>query len=492
MLQLRKQVAGVISEYNLFTTNDRLLIGVSGGPDSVALLSLIYNTNRINPPYSAIFIAHLNHSIRGRESDEDEQFVNSLAGKYEVPLIAEKRDIREIARERKMSLEEAARDERYKFFESTAERVGANVIAVGHNADDNAETILHRIIRGTGITGVSGIRPKRKLTPISAMILVRPLLFTWRKDIIAYLEEENLSYRVDSTNIEKDKLRNRIRTELIPHLEENYNAKIKKSLVALGETAVQNCDYLEVKAKILFEDILINKEAKTEAAACVDKIVLDRHKLKESPQILQQMIIKDAIVRLNIPLKKLSYKNYKNILNIINSTETAVNNTVKKFLNVGIEQNELHLSKSKYCAEENPVLSETEIEVPGETELVDMNCRVKTEIREITYGFLEEFKRNKTNNEEVVDFDKISMPLMVRTRKQGDRFCPLGSQGVKKIKDFFIDNKVPVMERDTVPIVTMNGQPMWIVGFRIDDRIRVSEETTSVLMMKFESVTTDK
>ncbi len=447
MLQLRKQVAGVIREYNLFNTNDRVLLGVSGGPDSVALLNLIYNTNRINPPYSEIFIAHLNHSIRGRESDDDEQFVNTLAEKYEMTLIAEKRDIREIARKRKMSLEEAARDERYKFFESAAEKVGANVIAVGHNADDNAETILHRIIRGTGITGVSGIRPKRKLTSISTINLIRPLLFTWRKEIIAYLKEMNLSYRADSTNIEKDKLRNRIRIELIPHLEENYNAKVKKSLVTLGETAVQNCDYLEAKAKALFDDVLMNRETTTEASTSVDKseerIVLDINKLRESPRILQQMIIKEAIIRLDIPLKKLRYKNYKDILITLNSGKTAVNNIVKKYLNVRREGNELHLSKSRYCAEESPVLSETEIKVPGETELVDMNCRVKTEIREIKYGFLEEFKRNKTNDEESVDFDKISMPLMVRTRRQGDRFWPLGSQGAKKIKDFFIDNKVP-------------------------------------------------
>ena len=481
MLQLRKQVAGVIREHNLFRANDRILIGVSGGPDSVALLSLIYNTSRINPPYAEIFIAHLNHSIRGRESDEDEQFVTTLAEKYGVPLITEKKDIVEIASERKISLEEAARDERYRFFESAAEKAGANVIAVGHNADDNAETVLHRIIRGTGITGVSGIRPKRKLTPISTIILVRPLLFTWRKDITAYLEEEDLSYRIDSTNIETDKLRNKIRMELIPHLEENYNAKIKKSLVSLGETALQNSDYLEAEAKALFEDVLINIEASLET------IALDINRLRESPQILQQMIIKEAIVRLDIPLKKLSNRNYKDILNTINSKKRSVNSVVKEYLNIRREGNELLLSKNKYCVEEIHVLIETEIEVPGVTELVDMNCRVRMEIREIENGFLEEFKQNKTNYEEAVDFDKVSMPLTVRTRKPGDRFQPLGSRGVKKIKDFFIDNKVSVMERDTVPIVTMNGVPIWIVGFRIDDRIRVSEETTNLLVMKFET-----
>jgi tRNA(Ile)-lysidine synthase len=480
MLQLRKQVAGVIREHNLFRANDRILIGVSGGPDSVALLSLIYNTSRTNPPYSEIFIAHLNHSIRGRESDEDEQFVTTLAEKYGVPLITEKRDIVEIARERKISLEEAARDERYKFFENAAEKAGANVIAVGHNADDNAETVLHRIIRGTGITGVSGIRPKRKLTPVSTVTLVRPLLFTWRKDIIAYLKEEDLSYRIDSTNIEKDKLRNRIRLELIPHLEENYNAKIKKSLATLGETALQNSDYLEEKTKALFEDVLVNRETP------IETITLDINKLKGSPQILQQMIIKEAIVRLDIPLKKLSNRNYKDILNTLNSKKPLANNIVKEYLNVRREGNELHLSKNKYCAEESPVFGETEIDAPGVTELVGMNCRVKTEIREIKNGFLEEFKQNKTNYEEAIDYDKVSMPLTVRTRKAGDRFQPLGSRGTKKIKDFFIDNKVPVIERDTVPIVTMNGEPIWIVGFRIDDRIRISEETTNLLVVKFE------
>jgi tRNA(Ile)-lysidine synthase len=480
MLQLRRQVAGVIRAYDLFNANDRILIGVSGGPDSVALLSLIHNTNRTNPSCSKIFIAHLNHSIRGRESDEDEQYVIALTEKYDVPLFTEKRDIIEIARERKISLEEAARDERYKFFKSAAEKVGANVIAVGHNADDNAETILHRIIRGTGITGVSGIRPKRKLTPGSSINLIRPLLFTWRKDIIAHLEEENLSYRVDSTNIETDKLRNIIRMELIPHLEENYNAKIKKSLVALGETALQNCDYMETKAKMLFEDVWMNREAPLET------IVLDVNKLKVSPQILQQMVIKEAIIRLDIPLKKLSNRNYKDILNTLNSKKTEVINIVKEYLNVRRDGNELHLSKNRYCAEEIPVFGETVIKVPGVTKLVDMNYGVKTEILEIKNGFLEEFKENKTNYEEAVDLDKVCMPLTVRTRKPGDRFQPLGSRGAKKIKAFFIDNKVPVMERDTVPIVTMNGEPIWIVGFRIDDRIRVSDETTNLLIMKFE------
>ncbi len=484
MLQLQKQVTAVIKEYTLFRATDTVLLGVSGGPDSVALLSLIFDANRVNPACSDIFIAHLNHLIRNKESEEDERFVNNLAKKFKLSIISERRDIKEIAREHKMSLEEAAREERYKFFESAAKRVGANVIAVGHNADDNAETILHRIIRGTGIVGLGGMRPKRKLTPFSSINLVRPLLFTWRKDIIAYLKEKNLSYRVDSTNFETDQFRNRIRAELIPHLEKNYNSKIKESLVKLGETATQNCDFLEAQAKDLFEEILLNIEGKTDGI--LSEIVLDIHKLKEVPQILQQIIIKEAVVRLNIPLKKLSYKNYKNILRILNYQKTSVNNVVKGYLNIKIEDDKLHLSKTKYYVEEGPILKETVIKIPGETKLVETKYIVKMDIREIENGFLEEFKRSRTKYDEAVDFDKISVPLMIRTRRPGDKFWPLGSPGIQKVKDFFINNKIPLLERDTVPIVTMCGQPIWIVGFRIDDRIRITKETRRLLIMKLE------
>ena len=131
-------------------------------------------------------------------------------------------------------------------------------------------------------------------------------------------------------------------------------------------------------------------------------------------------------------------------------------------------------------------MKETVIKIPGETKLVETKYIVKMEIREIENGFLEEFKRSKTKYDEAVDFDKISIPLMIRTRRPGDKFWPLGSPGIQKVKDFFINSKIPMLERDTVPIVTMNGQPIWIVGFRIDDRIRVTKGTRKLLIMKFE------
>ena len=229
---------------------------------------------------------------------------------------------------------------------------------------------------------------------------------------------------------------------------------------------------------------MLNIEGETDEI--LSEIVLDIHKLKEVPQILQQLIIKEAIVRLKIPLKKLGYKNYKDILSILNYRNAPVSNVVKDYLNVKIEGGKLHLSKMKYYVEEGPVLNETVIKIPGETKLVETKYIVKMDIREIENGFLEWFKRSRTKYDEAVDFDKISVPLMIRTRRSGDKFWPLGSPGIQKVKDFFINNKIPMLERDTVPIVTMYDQPIWIVGFRIDDRIRITKETRRLLIMKLE------
>jgi len=482
-MQLQKQVAEAIKKYALFSTNDRILLGISGGPDSVSLLSLISNINRAGNIYSELSIAHLNHLLRGAESEQDEQFVKNIAKRFNLSIVVERKDIKKIAQKRKLSLEETARGERYKFLETAAKKVGANIIVVGHTADDNAETILHRIIRGTGILGLNGMRPKRRLNSLSMMTLVRPLLFSWREDIIAYLKETNLSYRCDSTNLEKDKFRNRIRMELIPILEKGYNTGVKESLIRLGEVATQNYDFLKSQAEGLFEKIFLNGER---VGKSFKEVILDIPSLKKVPTVLQQMIIREAMVRLDIPLKEFGYKQYEDILDLIGSEKTSINKSVKDYLHVSIEDNKLHLFCGGYHAQEKRILEEVKLQVPGETKLEGLGYKIKMEAREIKNGFLEKFKQNKTKYDEAVDFDALSMPLTVRMRREGDRFWPLGSLGIKKLKIFFINNKIPRMERNTIPIVAMNDQPIWVVGYRLDNRIKITERTKKMLIMKFE------
>lgn len=482
-LLLQNQVAAVIKKYDLFSKNDNLLLGVSGGADSVSLLSLIFNINRTNNICSEISIAHLNHLLRGKESEEDEQFVRGLAKRFNLPIVVERKDIKEIARMRKLSLEEAARDERYKFLEAVSKKIGASVVVTGHTADDNAETILHRIIRGAGILGLSGMRPKRRLNTLSMVNLVRPLLFSWRRDIIVYLKKMNLSYRYDSSNLKKDKFRNRVRMELIPLLEKGYNAAVKESLIKLGEVAMQNYDFLKSQGESLFEKVFLNGK---EPDRAFKEVTLYIPNLKKVPTVLQQIIIREAIVRLGIPLKKFGYRQYNDILELIKCEKAAINKSVKGYLNVSIDDDKLHLFRRRYHTQKQPVLKDIKLLVPGETNLEGIRYKIKLEVREAREGFLEKFKQNKTRYDEAVDLEELSMPLAVRTRKDGDRFWPLGSRGITKLKDFFINNKIPRSARNTIPIVTMNNQPIWVVGYRLDNRIRITERTKKMLIMKAE------
>ena len=219
-----------------------------------------------------------------------------------------------------------------------------------------------------------------------------------------------------------------------------------------------------------------------------EEIILDVHNLKNTPEIIQQIIIREAMARLSIPLKKFGHKHYKEILDLIKSGKLLVNKSIKNCLNVSVNDNTLRISKSLYHVEEKSVLEELELQIPGETKLPNQRYNVKTEIREIKNGFLEEFKQSRTIYDEAIDYDKINTPLTVRVRKEGDRFWPLGSGGIKKLKGFFIDHKIPRMERNTIPIVTMNDQPIWVVGCRIDDRIKITKETRKILIMRFEGV----
>lgn len=482
MAPLQKQMVNMIKNFNLFDKKDAILVAISGGPDSVALLNLLTQTNKIENIYSKLYLAHLNHLLRGEESERDEQFVRDIARNCSIPIIIEQRNIRQSARIRKLSLEEAAREERYDFLGEAAKRFNTHVIVVGHTADDNAETILHRIIRGTGIIGLTGIRPKRRLLPTSKVNLVRPLLTIWRKDIIAYLKTMKIPYRTDSTNLSTDTFRSRCRRELIPLLEKNYNAKVKLSLGKLGEISTQSYNYLQSEADRLFEKVLLSKRG--EVGTAFQGITLDLTLCRKSPEVLQQIFMKKALEYLRVPLKNFGNKQYTCLLDVLKLECRYMRRRINRYVTVEIKNNTLCLFKEKDQVDTKPILEEVTLLVPGETRSKGFAYTFKTEIRAITGQFLEQYKRNKKRYEEVVDLREIKMPLTVRTRRVGDRFSPLGSNGSKKLKDFFIDNKVPQRERATIPIVTMRDQPIWVVGYRIDEHIRVTDKTEKLLIMK--------
>ncbi len=484
MVRIQKQLVHMLKNFNLFDMDDAILVAISGGPDSVALFNLLNQINQFDTIYTKLYLAHLNHMLRGEESDEDERFVRNIARNHNIPIIVEQRDIRKLSRTRKQSLEETAREERYDFLEAAAKQFNTSVVVVGHTADDNAETVLQRIIRGTGIVGLNGISPKRRLFSSSTVELVRPLLSTWRTDIIAYLKRMSIPFRTDSSNFSNNTFRSRCRVELIPLLEKKYNAQVKQSLRKLGEISTQTNTYLQSEADLLYKKILLQKWG--DADTLFRGIVFDITLFKKAPEILQQIIINKALVELGVPLKKFGYKQYKSLLVMLKLKCWSMRRRVNDYVTVEIKNNTFNLFKEKDHADIQPILEEVKLLVPGETRLQEFGCTFKTEIREITGEFLEQLKQNNKRYEEIVDWDKIRMPITVRTRREGDRFFPLGANGSKKLKDFFIDSKVPLKDRDTIPIVTMLGQPIWIVGYRIDDRFRVSDTTEKLLIIKAE------
>ena len=236
-----KEVRKFIKNYRLIAYGDRILVGVSGGPDSVALLYLL---NSLKKEFRlSLHIGHLDHMLR-KASGKDAKFVQKLADKLKIPITSKALDIS--SRHKKGSLEEFARKERLKFLTGLARKIGANKIALGHNLDDQAETVLMRILRGTGLYGLGGILPKRE---ISGVFFIRPLLETQRKDIQAYLAAKSLSVRTDLSNFEEKYFRNKIRHKLIPFLEKFFNGKVKVSLARLAQSSGLDYDCLEEAAQ---------------------------------------------------------------------------------------------------------------------------------------------------------------------------------------------------------------------------------------------------
>jgi tRNA(Ile)-lysidine synthase len=234
---LSARVADFVARHKLLPRGAVVVVGVSGGADSIALLHGLRALGRDHDHPLRLHVAHLHHGIRGADADADAAFVESLAADLGLPCIRDHVDIPKLHAREPGSREELARRERYRFFERAAARCGADHIAVGHHADDQAETVLHRIVRGTGLRGLAGMAPVRTLRGVEGCRLVRPLLCVTRKEILAYLESGGMAYRTDATNADRDLTRNRIRGELLPELARDYNPRVRAALVRLAEQA---------------------------------------------------------------------------------------------------------------------------------------------------------------------------------------------------------------------------------------------------------------
>jgi tRNA(Ile)-lysidine synthase len=446
----------------MFDENDKVIVAVSGGPDSICLLHILYVLHKkLN---IALVAAHVNHCLRGSEADEDESYVRNFCRNLGIGFRSLKIDINNVAREKNISCESAGREERYKFFKKLKSELGAQKIAIAHNANDQAETILMRVIRGTGLDGLTGIRPVRD------DVFVRPLIHTTRAEIERYCDKNGLQPRIDKTNFQNVFSRNKIRLELIPYIRKNFNENIIEVLNRFSDTIKIDNDYLEYISREKFkkycdikpEKVIISKEAFLEQKAILTRII--RFSLRSVAGSLKDF---ERIHIFNV-IKIQKHHTGKELM--LPNNILAVNS----YGNMIIRKNSIKTSMS--C------LKQYKLKI-GCNCISDVNSKIYlnlTNKRSYLHSGQNKFIQ-------YFDYDKIQGDIILRNRKKGDRIIPLGMTGNKKLKNLFIDLKIPREERDNVPLICFGDKVGWVVGYRISELFKVDRNSKIILAIEFES-----
>lgn len=475
-----------IESFNMIDDGDKILISISGGPDSIFLTRLLY---LMRPIYNlTLFGFCLDHMTRNGESTRDSLFVKALYRKLGIKLFSRKINVKRWCKSNGLSFQEGARKLRLEKLFEISEKKDIDKIAVGHNADDNIETFIMRLIRGAGARGLSSIQP------VSGKI-IRPLINTLRNDIISYLERNNVSYCVDRTNLENIYFRNRIRNIIIPFIEKECRTKSFKSNVVRSINILkEENEFIE---KYSLDKLL--KAASVERDKSGENVIFIKVPVsginKEAVAVQRRMVL-SALEMTGSTLEDISFKNVDNILGIctLGGEYKSVYPERKLrifkagsyiyFVNFKIRKNLPDEVKSflKDIGSEGKESKGKEVKIGTRIRLEDFNMDLWSEILRSNSDKIN-FKGVK-NTEAFLDYNKVKPPLRVRTWKRGDKFYPLGMSREKKIQDFFIDSKIPVNLRKLVPIFTDREKIIWVGNNRIDNRVRVTEDTKNVLYLK--------
>jgi tRNA(Ile)-lysidine synthase len=465
---LEKRISGFIREYGLLSGGEKVLVAVSGGPDSVCMLHAL-NSFRETLDIQ-LHIAHLDHGLRGDESKADAAYVESVAAALGIPATIERKDVAEWRKMSRTSLEEAAREVRYRFLEGLARQIGAKRVAVGHTRDDQVETTLMHLLRGSGIQGLRGLKAA---APIpygprdDGIWVIRPLLEVTRLETGAYCTAHNLHPRTDTSNEQVRFLRNRIRLELIPLLRQ-YNSDIDSALVRLADLAGEDADFIDEQASVICSAAVTSEGCLT---------CLDSGKLRGLPLALQRRVFRIMLERAYGSLRDIEAAHVDSLVRLLFS-DTGRSVHLPGGTVVANERNRMVISAPGSAACPWPVLDRDHVlNVPGETGLP--GWRVSATIMS------ENFFKEDDIFSASFDLARVGRQLTVRGRKAGDRFHPLGMAHSRKLQDFMVDSAIPRSWRGSVPIVCSPGQVVWVVGWRIDDRVKVTTATQGVLRLDF-------
>lgn len=421
---------------NLVEKNDKIVVGFSGGPDSVFLVEMLMKF-RENINFDMVLV-HINHLLRGENSDGDEKFSIEYGKKKGLQVFSRKINITALGKDMGLTLEEAGRKARYDLFKEVFEKIGANKIALAHNKDDQLETFMFRLTRGAGLEGLEGIVAKRD-------VYIRPISEIYKKDIVEYLNKNSIPYRIDETNFENEFTRNSIRLDLIPFIEKRYNPKFKDKLYSLIEEIREVNKVLEIR----LEKYVVNNKLSIEKLKKLDKYLLSK--------VLIQYLYSYGI---EVSRKKIQL--IEDILDKGGSKDISLNGEFvlkKEYDFLAIEKN---------TKKENQCIKEVELEIPGQ----------------IIFGeyVIEASFTDKIlyDNQNFYTSLKMGDKLKIRSRKDGDRIIPIGMTSEKKVKDILINEKVPKEKRDTIPLVLYNEEIVWIAGIKGNEKYKNSDYKSCV------------
>lgn len=434
---------------------DRVVVAVSGGPDSVCLLDILH---RLRGPLGIeLVVAHYDHGLRQAEDASETRFVRELAASMHLTFETEKDSA--LAGGTPSSLEERARNARYEFLGRMQEKHGASRIAVGHNLNDQAETVLMRLLRGSGPSGLAGIPPVRDRT------VIRPLIDTGREEILAYLEARGLGHVTDSSNLEPGHLRNRIRLEVLPLLLA-YQPRLVEHLGRLAALLREEDDHMEALA-----EAWVLEEAESSPP---EGVTVSRASFLALPPPMRRRVTRRLLARVKGDLRRIASGHIRSIDSLAQGDRPQGAVHLPRGMVARRVYDRLTLERAPFRDGSG---FHYRLEGPGTYLIEEIGRRIT-----LTEGPAQgEIPRSGSSNAACLDAESLQYPLEIRNFRPGDRIVPLGMKGHKKIKRLFVDLKVPSSLRRSTPILLSGGKTVWVCGYRIDDRFKVTEDTRRIL-----------
>jgi len=497
---LYRSVRRTVLQNGLIEKGDLIIVAVSGGADSLSLLHVLNRLSQESRFSFSLHVAHLDHGLRGARARRDADFVRSEAKRLGLPCSVGRVKAGELKKELGLSPEDAARRLRYRFLEQLALRRHAGLVAAGHNRDDQAETLLLNLFRGTGPDGLSGMELRRELGRGSGVFLIRPLLGVSRNEIDGFCRDNGLRPCFDRTNLDLHYLRNMIRRRVIPFLEENVNPNLREALDRLSQLQALDRDYWNRVAAARLAEVVLEESQ--------DYLVLDLGLLSGDHEALQGRVLRLAIRQLlgSVP-RRVSYMRMQELLGLAGGQKPGGTVVFPGLMEITRRYNRLLFRrKATWGAAAAPELNlapdSAERCVSGDylasQEFAPVLLSLPGDVRAGGDREGKVFQARFIRPEEIVwpadpgkkvylDLDKVNEiganQLLIRTRKPGDLFYPLGAPGKKKLKDYFIDRKLPREIRDNIKLVISGKEIIWVVGCEISHLVRVTEDTKHVLML---------